>query len=70
MSLTRGQDICLQCGYSNPLAAKDVCERETERMCMFFAVKLPKETSSKEEEGENQCDNGEARLRDMASCLL
>ena len=37
---------------------------------MFFAVKLPKETSSEEEEGENQHGNGEARLRDTAGCLL
>ena len=40
-------------------------------MCMFFAVKkLPKETSSEEEEGENQHGNGEARLRDAVGCLL
>ena len=38
---------------------------------MFFAVKkLPKETSSEEEEGENQHVNGEARPRDVAGCLL
>jgi hypothetical protein len=38
---------------------------------MFFAVKLLKETSSEEEEeGENQCGNREARLRDAAGCLL
>ena len=39
-------------------------------MCMFFAVKLPKEISSEEEEGENQRGNGEARPRDVAGCLL
>ena len=39
-------------------------------MCVFFVVKLPKEISSEEEEGENQCGNGEARLRDTVGCLL
>ena len=39
-------------------------------MCMFFAVKLPKEISSEEEEGENQRGDGEARPRDVVGCLL